>query len=192
VVRGFVLPKYQALVQRDKSGELHIFVEPKAEKDILSGASSHLRLPRPDDPPSRILFARFLGKVAIEAMASQFLASDPAMLHQLVENTLLDSLRNYVRWGSPRHLEWPFLRRRLYAQNCSFTDQAGLQYEVLHEWMFLGTEQGEIYFVLAIFGTEYVINVGGPDLEGYDSWLKGRRFRSPLYPDATIPRLRPL
>jgi hypothetical protein len=125
-------------------------------------------------------------------MASQFLASDPAMLHQLVDNTLLDSLRNYVRWGSPRHLEWPVSTRRLYAQGCYFTDQAGLEYEVLHEWMFLSTEQGEIYFVLAIFGTEYVINMGGPDLEGYDWWLKGQRFRSPLYPDATIPRLRPL
>ena len=57
-------------------------------------------------------------------------------------------------------LKATFIRARL-----SFTDQSGLEYEVLHEWLFLDTDQGEIYFVLAIFGTEYVINMGGPDLE---------------------------
>jgi HNH endonuclease len=192
LVRAFVAPKYHALVQRDDSRDLHIFVEPKAERDIVSGASSRLFLPRPQDPPNRILFARFLGKVAIEAMAGQFLATDPAMLHQLVDDALLDSLRNYVRWGSPQHLEWPVSRRHLYARDCFFTDQAGLEYEVLHEWVFLNTEHQEIYFVLAIFGTEYVINIGGPDLEGYNCWLKAQRFRSPLYPDVTISRFRPL
>jgi hypothetical protein len=192
MVQAFVLPKYQALAQRDRSGDFHIFVEPNAETDLVSGASSRLLLPRPQDPPSHILFARFLGKVAIEAMASQFLATDSTMLHLVVNDNVLDSLRTYVRWGSPQHLKWPFSKRRLYARDCSFTDQPGLEYEVLHEWLFLNTDQGEIYFVLAIFGAEYVINMGGPDLEGYNHWLKSQRFRSPLYPNAAISRLRPL
>ena len=54
-------------------------------------------------------------------------------------------------------------------------------HEVLHEWTFLYTEHEEMYFVLAILGVEYAINMGGPDIEGYKLWLKEHGNKSPLY-----------
>jgi hypothetical protein len=35
--------------------------------------------------------------------------------------------------------------------------------------------------VLAIFGLELTINLGGPDVEGYERWLVENENASPLY-----------
>ena len=56
-------------------------------------------------------------------------------------------------------------------------------YEVLHEWIFLYTEGYELYFVLALFGIEYAINMGGPYIDGYKQWLTEKSGNSPLYPN---------
>ncbi len=42
------------------------------------------------------------------------------------------------------------------------------------------------YLVLVIFGVEYCINMGGPEIEGYLEWLKQHNFESPLYVDDDI------
>jgi hypothetical protein len=41
--------------------------------------------------------------------------------------------------------------------------------------------ENECYFVLAIFGVEYVINIAGPSIDGYRQWLKENNEKSPLY-----------
>ena len=38
----------------------------------------------------------------------------------------------------------------------------------------------QLYFVIAIWGVEYVINMGSPEIEGYYEWLKLKANRSPL------------
>ena len=38
----------------------------------------------------------------------------------------------------------------------------------------------EHYAVIAIFGVDYVINLGGPELSGYQNWLHSNNGRSPL------------
>ena len=43
------------------------------------------------------------------------------------------------------------------------------------------TPSSEWYFVLAIFGEELAINLGGPEIEGYEKWLKDNNGKSPLY-----------
>lgn len=53
-------------------------------------------------------------------------------------------------------------------------------YQIVHEFDFLCTEENEIYFILAIFGQEFVINMGGSDLEGWYTWLKENKQASPL------------
>jgi hypothetical protein len=50
----------------------------------------------------------------------------------------------------------------------------------LHEFDLLYTEYKELYAVICIFGTEYTINMGGPELEGYELWLKKNDYVSPL------------
>ena len=46
---------------------------------------------------------------------------------------------------------------------------------------FLFTELGEVYFVIAMHGIEYAINLGGPFIERYEFWLKKNKNKSPLY-----------
>ncbi|CAI8851489.1 hypothetical protein [Kosakonia quasisacchari] len=45
----------------------------------------------------------------------------------------------------------------------------------MHEYDFLCTEEGEIYFVMALYGVEMTINIGGPDIEGYVNWLEKKQ-----------------
>ena len=78
---------------------------------------------------------------------------------------------------------WPFSERTIYAPGFVFpADTENDAHEVLHEWIFMSTEHHEMYFVLAILGMEYAINMGGPAIEGYELWLKANPGKSPLYP----------
>jgi hypothetical protein len=52
--------------------------------------------------------------------------------------------------------------------------------------MILRVAESEYYAVIAIFGIEYAINLGGPELEGYERWLKENDNRSPLYDVAIV------
>jgi hypothetical protein len=47
----------------------------------------------------------------------------------------------------------------------------------------------ECYFVLIIMGIEYVINIGGPELYGYETWLKNNKFQSPVERDDNRKRI---
>jgi hypothetical protein len=103
----------------------------------------------------------------------------PGWNDEVVDKPELDGLRRYVRRGSPR-ITWPIHIRRIYPQDFVFPDTQHGPHQVLHEWDILCT-QGEYYVVLAIFGVEYVINLGGPELDGFNVWLKKHNDHSPLY-----------
>ena len=45
------------------------------------------------------------------------------------------------------------------------------------------TPESEYFVVMALFGLEYAINLGGPEIDGYTNWLKHNMNRSPLYPE---------
>ena len=127
--------------------------------------------------------SRFLGKIAIEALAHTFLRI-PQALEDLIENAELDPLRTYVRRGSPS-LFWPFHRRQIYPEAAVFCEKGHGQYQILHEWAFMytpPTEFHELYLVLAIFGVEYALNLEAPNVNAYREWLVQNRGRSPLYP----------
>lgn len=44
----------------------------------------------------------------------------------------------------------------------------------------------EIYFVIAMWGMEFAINMGGPTIDGYLDWLKKHNNQSPLYLEKNI------
>jgi hypothetical protein len=129
-----------------------------------------------DDPPADKT-SRFLAKVALEAMAQRFL-QDKTGVDCLIDDPQLDPLRNHARYGTPK--EWPFLSRRIYR---SRGDEYihGERGQLVHEYDFLLTQQRELYFVLALYGVEMTINVGGPVMHGYELWLGENSGKSPLY-----------
>lgn len=178
-VKAIVPPVYEAEVARDGDNALQVFVEDRAEDLIRSGSRTHLIIPRPIYPEESILFARFLGKVAIETMALKFLENRPGDLAELIDNDRLDTLRHYVRRGSPSKSAWPIWRRQILNASRSSIAEQDLN-PVLHEWTFLSTEHNEIYFVISLFDVEYVLNMGGPDLEGFHGWLAANKNTSPL------------
>jgi len=47
----------------------------------------------------------------------------------------------------------------------------GREVQTVHEHDLLMTHWGELFLVLAIFGTEFTINFGGPEISGYLRWL---------------------
>jgi hypothetical protein len=137
-------------------------------------------IPVPTEPDQQLL-SRFLAKIAIESLALKF--SDMAGgIREVEERSELNPLREYARKGAPGS-SWPYHSRPLYPSDFLFVESESTPYEVLHEWTFLYTKGGELYFVLALFGIEYTINMGSPNIDGYKQWLTEKSDNSPLYPN---------
>jgi hypothetical protein len=129
---------------------------------------------KPDD----YVLSRFIAKIGLEALAHRAV-NVPGALKEIVEKPELDELRRYVRRGSLGS-SWPFSFRSLYLSGARFNNEND-QYEVLHEFDILVTDQNEFYIVVAIFGDEYALNLGGPEIVGYHRWLAMNNYGSPLY-----------
>ncbi|MEX2163522.1 MAG: HNH endonuclease [Sulfuricaulis sp.] len=139
-----------------------------------------LYVPAATEPTADMTTARFIGKVGLEVLAQRCLEV-PGGNDEIVDKQELDALRTYARRGSLRIL-WPIHVRHLYAADFLFADDTAGRHEVMHEWTILMTPESECFAVIAIFGLEYAINLGGPEIDGYTNWLKHNMNRSPLYP----------
>ena len=93
----------------------------------------------------------------------------------------LDEIRYFARYGDVKK-KWQFHERRIYDEHYRFVSEVGEDYEVIHEFSTLYTQDGELYVVCAIFGVEYTINLVSPFIEGYLRWLEENNQRSCLYP----------
>jgi hypothetical protein len=128
-----------------------------------------------------MLMSRFLAKVAVECLALKFVDLDGGIA-SIVSEHALDPVRDYARKGGNKHV-WPFHARTLYPPDFVFREPEEESYEVLHEWIFTALDREDIYFVLALFGVEYALNLGEMEIESYRVWLAANRNRSPLYMD---------
>ena len=137
-------------------------------------------VPVPTEPDQQLL-SRFLAKIAIESLALKF-SGMAGGIREVQEKSELNPLREYARKGALGS-SWPYHSRPLYPSDFLFVESESEPYEVLHEWTFLYTKGGELYFVLALFGIEYAINMGGPYIDGYEQWLTEKFDNSPLYPN---------
>jgi len=144
---------------------------------VLGHKSGTLVIPI-SEKPSHHLVSRFIGKIGLEVLALR-LMNAPGGLDEIVDNPGLEDLRRYVRMGGDGQ-SWPYSHRFIYPQEFCFNDGAEL-YEVLHEFDILVTTTNEHYIVVAIFGEEFALNLGGPELDGYERWLKANKNVSPLY-----------
>lgn len=139
-------------------------------------------------PPQDTITSRFIGKMALEALAQRLSSLDDS-LDQLIDDEQFDPIRNHVRRGSPR--TWPCHIRRIYPHHKAWVDNDGETYQIIHEFDFLmpgviecnETEpvQAELFFVVALWGMEFAINLGGPCIDGYQMWLQEHDNVSPLY-----------
>jgi hypothetical protein len=138
---------------------------------LQSGENGSFRLPaieRNDADPR--LMARFLGKMALEYLASRMIASDGGQ-DEIVDHPQLDLLRHFVRYGQGS--DWGYSERRIYAEDARFEySDCPEPYQVLHEFDLLYTKDKELFFVCAILGIEFAINMGDSSIGRYSAWLE--------------------
>lgn len=130
--------------------------------------------------PDSYLVSRFIAKIGVEALAQRLLKV-PGGIDEIIDNPQFDQIRQYVRLGNLKET-WHHSFRTIYPPDFAFYDDNDKQsYEVLHEYDILITERSEYYIVVAIFGDEYALNLGGPAIDGYLEWLGRNNNQSPLY-----------
>lgn len=180
-VPGMAPPDIRVAMYREKrTGNPHIEIDTDGDdsaverffKSIESGRGV-LYFPTDGTPPSESVFSRFLAKMAMEAIAQRLAKTEGGLIYIITE-VQFDPIRDHARRGKQK--DWPFHERRIYPE-----DQFHSDGQILHEYDFLVTDEGEWYFVIAILGVEYSINLGGPEIEGYEKWLVEHDGASPLY-----------
>jgi hypothetical protein len=178
-IAGVVYPDIPVSVTRhlDPYGT-SVAIPPEAFDRIAQASKGTLILPISFPLPAGAVVSRFLAKVALESMAAR-LSEFPEGLDYLCDEAQLDTLRNHARRGTTA--PWPVHTRRIYDANGKTFCPEGWAQQVVHESDFLVTPTGEWYFILAVFGEEFAINLGGPETEGYVQWLKDNNNESPLY-----------
>lgn len=177
---GVLLPGYPVMLHRHPGREVStsIGIPPEAIEGLLRGDHSELVLPLAKDPTPDHVLSRFMAKAALETVASRLIAH-PDGLAYLVDDAQFDPIRNHARRGEPP--EWPVNVRRIYDARTKWLDDAGNHVQLVHESDILHTDKNEFYFMLALFGLELTVNIGGPTLQGYTTWLAEHDDASPLY-----------
>jgi hypothetical protein len=93
-------------------------------------------------------------------------------IEEVMTKPELDTIKKYARYGDGANY-WPYNQRRIYPENTKFSHHLiPHEYEILHEFKLLNTKEAHYYFVLAIMGIEYAINLGGPGIDSYKKWLE--------------------
>lgn len=173
-------------VGRKPDGILMVEAPPDEAESILTQRNGILLLGG-GRSASDLLLSRFMAKCALEALALR-VHDRPDLLLELATEPQFDMLRDHARVGSTPN--WPVHERTIYDADRHITIE-GTSVQTVFEFDLLltapdnigtdGTVRSEMYFVLAIFGREFCINMGGPEIDGYNKWLTDHGDVSPLY-----------
>lgn len=176
---GLILPDVPALITRHPK---HDFTSVQvSEPDFLRIRQTdelRIMIPLATDIPETPVVSRFLAKVALEALALR-LVEFPDGISYIRDEKQLDPLRDHARrgYGGP----WPVHVRTIYHQDARIVGSDGRPEQIVHEFDFLVTDRSEWFLVMAIFGVEFTINLGGPEISGYLRWLEQTGGVSLLY-----------
>lgn len=165
-----------------ENGEIFLNIEnPKTIEGIQSGRIKHMIVPTYNEPPANdINISRFIAKIAVEVIVLQ-VATNDELIEEFINDPEMEVIRNYARYGN-KPVYWEYHQRRIYNESDRFIDAnvSNEPYEILHEFEFMPSKQGDIFFVLVIMGIEYVISITNPLIDGYKTWLMENGQRSPV------------
>lgn len=162
-------------------------------KLMIKNGPSKIILPAFDNnilPPQNSITSRFIAKIAFEALSVK-IKDDQEWIDFLIDNPQFNAIRNHVRLGTTK--DWPCSIRRIYNADKLWSFEQDDDLQVIHESDFLlpnlseglfdqcGNILSEIYFIVVLWGIEYAINIGGPEIDGYKKWLADHNNISPLY-----------
>jgi hypothetical protein len=131
------------------------------------------------DPPKK-QFSRFLAKIALERIYGEYMFKVPDRAQEIIFHSYFDNIREWERRGDNLNT-WPFHERRVYPFGTIMRDPNSRKWTMagIGQTLFI-TNAPETYFVMCVYGIEFVINLGGPNTEGYEKWLNNNNFSSPL------------
>lgn len=170
-------------LRRSADGKLKVETEKASharhlETVMESGLSSPLLFPIQMEPPKREM-SRFLCKMALESIA-EILYSSPERTDLLIDSEFFNNARIYARYGT-NYSSWPYSQRRI------FPEQTLMRHPKTNEWVQAGfgccwfmNKRKETLFAFCFYGVEFVINVGGPSIRGYEEWLLDHNGISPM------------
>ena len=169
------------------NGQLRVEPEQERDRKRLEGVmgpgpggnlASPLLFKFEMDPPKREM-SRFLAKIALEAVAETF-CSEPGGTEELVDSAFFDNVRVYARYGT-NYPDWPYSQRRI------FPEETLMRHPETNEWVQAGFGRGwfmnrqrETLCAFLFYGIEFVFNVGGPSIHGYEEWLREHNNISPM------------
>jgi hypothetical protein len=167
-------------ITKDENGVYIENPEPNIARLLEKGIVNKLYIPYyPEPKPNNMPLSRLIGKMAIEGLAKNCMHI-PGWEKEITYKAELDALRKYVRYGPGEVKFWQYHQRNLYPPDWIFTEMQGAKqsYQVLHEYTFHYSEAKELFFIIAIMGIEYAINMGGPEIDTYLEELKKVKNRS--------------
>lgn len=175
--------KYEAdvILHKKKEKPIEVILDKESFELVMNGEVKHLILPHNMDfPKTDKIVSRFLAKIGFEMMALRILTNNEGDQNLLAEEPALDPVRNYARFNQ-RNENWIYSSRKIYKEDENFFLENGQSMDMVFECDFLATQEGEMYFVIAIKGLEFVINMAGSSIDGYNKWLTDNNNMSPLY-----------
>jgi hypothetical protein len=190
-IQGVIAPDIPALLTRfPKYNFTSVQVPEHALPKIMHARQGILIFPVAGNLPDAPVVSRFLAKIALEAMALRLVEYSEGVAYLCDENQLND-LRDHARNG--RISSWPVHVRTIYSPDAITYGINGEPEQIVHEFDFLVTDRSEWFFIVAILGVEFTINLGGPEIAGYLQWLEQNKGTSPLYTEnhggvAAMPR----
>ena len=169
--------------RRDREGKLEI--EPERLRDtehvkaeIKAGLPNGFLFSIEMAPPKRDM-SRFLCKMALETIAETFVEGESGT-EEVVDANYFDNIRTYTRYGN-NFSEWPYTQRRIYPETTL------MRHSETSKWVPVGfgctwfmTKRLEMLFVFCFYGIEFVVNVGGASIRGYEEWLEDHGHISPM------------
>lgn len=126
-------------IHLNKNKQEEVIVEDKKlYKRIQKGEFKQFYIPQLEQPPSEnIHISKFLGKVALEALAQRISKVDNWQT-DFIENESLDPLRNFVRYGK-EYKFWPYHTRKIYNEDRIINNSinnTSPPYQTMHEYDF--------------------------------------------------------
>jgi hypothetical protein len=169
-----------AVVTRHNKGPFFadVQVPEDAIPKIAQLRTGKLLFEAPPGFPTGKTVSRLLAKCGLEAMAWRLLSVSD-WVEYLVNEKQLDQIRDHARKGYTSI--WPYYVRPLYPSNKPWIENTGRVVQVMHEFDVLKTDWDEWFFIMVVFGMEFTINYGGPEIDGYQRWLRENGNVSPLY-----------
>lgn len=168
---------------REVNGSLEVIIHNEKvfndlHEQMSNGTEGKLIIPSQDTPPlsDDVYISRFLGKIAIELLASKLMKLD-SWQTDFINHQDIDRMRHYARYGKGKY--WPYHYRQIHNENEVVVDESK-KYQKVHEMNIISFNKNEFYLILSFFGHEFAINIGDRSLDSYFEWLQKNNNISPL------------